>query len=79
MKQELIQSGTACVYLLVYLTNSVRPSPSVFTYCKQSNTGGGNGLGMRLKYGGLPGDIIGTCTNSTLTLCDKQVPFIRLH
>ena len=25
------------------------PSPSIFAYCKRSNTGGGNGLGMRLQ------------------------------
>jgi len=30
------------------VTKSPRPSPSVFAYCKQSNTGGGNGLGTRL-------------------------------
>ena len=43
-----------CMCLLpFYLTSphvikSPRPSPSVFAYCKQSKTGGGNGLGMRL-------------------------------
>ena len=30
------------------MTRSPRPSPSVFAYCKRSNTGGGNGLGTRL-------------------------------
>jgi len=30
------------------VTRSPRPSPSVFAYCKRSNTGGGNGLGTRL-------------------------------
>ena len=45
-----------CVYPL-YLTSphetkSLRTSPSVFAYCKWSNTGGGNGLGMRLQYCG---------------------------
>jgi len=26
-----------------------RPSPSVFAYCKQSKTGGVEGLGMRIR------------------------------
>jgi len=32
----------------VYITKTPRPSPSIFTYCKRSNTGGGNGMGTRL-------------------------------
>ena len=39
------------VYLMSpHMTKSPRPSPSVFAYCKRSNTGGGNGLGMRLTF-----------------------------
>ena len=38
-------SGTAPVsHITQHMTKSPRPSPSVFTYCKQSNTGGENGL-----------------------------------
>jgi len=38
------------VYLTSWcVTKSPRPSPSIFVYCKQSNTGGGNGLGTRLE------------------------------
>jgi len=36
------------VYLTLHITKSPRPSPSIFAYCKRSNTGGGNGLGTRL-------------------------------
>ena len=37
------------VYLMPpHVTRSPWSSTSVFAYCKQSNTGGGNGLGMRL-------------------------------
>ena len=32
----------------LHVTKSPRPSPSVFAYCKPSNTGGGNSLGTRL-------------------------------
>ena len=32
-----------------HMTRSPRPSPSLFAYCKQSNTGGGNGLETRLQ------------------------------
>ena len=44
-----------CVYSLSTwpnhaLTKSPRPSPSVFAYCKWSNTGCGNGLAMRLVH-----------------------------
>ena len=35
------------------MTRSPRPSPSVFAYCKRSNTGGGNGLGTRLEKASL--------------------------
>jgi len=31
------------------VTRSPRPSPSIFAYCKRSNTGGGNSLGTRLE------------------------------
>jgi len=33
-----------------HVTKSPRPSPSVFTYCKPSKTGGGNSLGTRLHW-----------------------------
>ena len=44
-----------CVYHLstlmsLHVTKSPRPSPSVFVCCKQSNTRGGNSLGMRLEF-----------------------------
>ena len=39
------------VYLMsLHVTKSSRPSPSVFAYCKRSNTGGRKGLGMRLTF-----------------------------
>jgi len=31
-----------------HMTRSPRPSPSIFAYCKRSNTGSENGLGTRL-------------------------------
>ena len=31
-----------------HVVRFTRPSPSVFAYCKQSKTGAGEGLGMRL-------------------------------
>jgi len=38
------------VYLMSsHMTKSSRPSPSIFAYPKQSYTGGGNSLGMRLQ------------------------------
>ena len=40
-------SGNAQLMAL-HVTRSPRPSPAVFAYCKQSNTGGGNGQGTRL-------------------------------
>ena len=33
---------------IMYVTRSPRPSPSIFTQCKQSKTGGGNGLATTL-------------------------------
>ena len=45
-----------CVYLLFTWRNRTwpnlpgAPSPSVFAYCKRSNTGGGSGLGTRLGH-----------------------------
>ena len=39
------------VYLTsLHVTKSPRPSPSIFVYCKQSKTGGGNDLGTRVVY-----------------------------
>ena len=40
--------STFCLPDITHVTRSPRPSPSVFAYCKRSNTGGGNGLGTRL-------------------------------
>ena len=49
------QAPSVClpsVYLMLpHMTRSPRPSPS---YCKQSNTRGGEGLGMRLWYWYIP-------------------------
>ena len=43
-------SVTTCAdYHVVRFT---RPSPSIFTYCKQSKTGGGEDLAMRLEEPG---------------------------
>jgi len=37
------------VYLMSsHMTRSPKAFPLIFAYCKQSNTGGGNGLGARL-------------------------------
>jgi len=53
-KRELLLLGTSpvclpSVYLMsLHVTKSPRPSPSIFTYWKRSNTGGGNSLGTRL-------------------------------
>ena len=33
---------------ITHVIFDLRPSPSIFVYCKWSNTGGGNGLGTRL-------------------------------
>ena len=48
--QERASSGTVPYVstLCLHMTKSPRPSPSVFAYSKQSNTGGGNGLGAGL-------------------------------
>ena len=48
--QERASSGTVpyVSMLCLHMTKSPRPSPSVFAYSKQSNTGGGNGLGAGL-------------------------------
>ena len=49
----LCRSLLACeLTCTVYMTISLRPYPSVFAYCKQSNTVGVNGLGARLKIRG---------------------------
>ena len=59
-KKERLQdssSGTAPLMStltspdVTHVTLSPRPSPSVFAYCKRSNTGRGNGLGTRLSGG----------------------------
>ena len=41
----------SCLPDIKHVTLSPRPSPSVFAYCKQSKTGGGNSLGTRLQVG----------------------------
>ena len=49
-----------CVYLMApHETRSPSPPPTVFAYCKRLNTGGGNGLGMRLH-------LCSTITNATI-------------
>ena len=35
--------------MALHVTKSLRPSTAIVAYCKQSNTGGGNGLGVRLS------------------------------
>jgi len=56
MKWELLQLDTApCVSTLCLSDVTTRDqisqvSPSVFTYCKTSKTGGGNSLGTRLHW-----------------------------
>ena len=44
-----------------HVTKSPRPSPSIFAYCKWSNTGGGNGLGTGLYKIMLPDDYRTSC------------------
>jgi len=52
--RELLRSGPSPHCLpSVHLTSlhmTKSPRPYVFAYCKQSNTGGGNGLGTRLRW-----------------------------
>jgi len=51
--QALVPIHLPPSYLMpLQVTRSPRPSPSVFAYCKQSNTGGRNGLGMKLHTHG---------------------------
>ena len=38
----------SCLSDVKDVTKSPRPSPFILAYCKQSKTGGGNGLGTRL-------------------------------
>jgi len=48
---QLVWGPTLVHKMVPYVTardKISQPSPSVFTYCKRSNTGGGNGLGTRL-------------------------------
>ena len=52
-KRGIIMIGhrPLCVYLTSsHVTRSSRPSPAISAYCKRSNTGSGNGLGMRLAH-----------------------------
>ena len=64
-------------------------SPSVFAYCKQSNNGGGNGLGTRLR--GSSSDSLGMgratvcCAEGESTIqlqqvlgCEKPFAILRL-
>jgi len=58
MKQGLLRAGTAPCLSTFRLPNVTAhdqislafPYMYVFAYCKQSNTGGGNGLGTRLRW-----------------------------
>jgi len=54
--RELLRSGTSprlftfCQPNVTAHDQISQALPYVFAYCKQSNTGGGNGLGMRLRW-----------------------------
>ena len=50
-----------------HVVRFTRPSPSVFTYCKRSKTGAGEGLGTRLR--------ITPCTVSTHTYILVLLPY----
>ena len=52
LRVSLVSVGEHCLTCLtsLHMTRSPGPSLSVFAYCKQAKTGGGNGLGMRLDY-----------------------------
>jgi len=49
-KVKARQHPTLCLLNVPHVTKSPRPSSSMFAYCKWSNTGGGNGLVMRLSF-----------------------------
>ena len=38
-----------CLPDIMHVTFSPRPSPSIFSYCKRSKTGGRNGLGTEYR------------------------------
>ena len=48
-------------FITVALLPMCLPSPSVFAYCKRSNTGGGNSLGTRLGYISIGGTFLCVC------------------
>ena len=54
-----------------HMTGSPRPSPSVFAYCKWSNTGGGNSLGTRLECVVLVFGITSCCWQNSWFVCPK--------
>jgi len=58
------------------VTRSPRPSPSVFAYCKRSNTGGGNGLGTRL--GQAHHVLYRTCALTLVSRAQTQPPTGRV-
>ena len=50
--QSFLKRPLSSIYLdTTHVTNCIRPSSSVYAYCKQSNSGYLEGLGMRIRTG----------------------------
>ena len=65
-------SVTTCDACAVdHVVRFTRPSPSVFAYCKRSNTGAGEGLGMRLV--GITGSL-----HCSIVICERLTLFNSL-